>query len=477
MRGYINGAHNSGVTSIASDTWPKNTKVLAVNDVIRFEGHNTDYTVTTITPSTGISDSSGILTSFVISPSLSESVPDNTAIICPSPRTIESGIKTAFEAETGTICYFMQFDFEDLKHITSFTDSTVSPGVNTKVTTTVAHGWTSGNVDITQTGGTYDGSAYTISNVGSTYFDIVKVFTATETGVVTKDATTYLATTPYDISWNSQTWQGVGGLLQFEEVSETSDMQAGGVDILLSGVDQVITTLVLGKAYRGRFVKVWLVHINTSGNIITDPLLIFWGRMNGGFEIEETRDEELPGTVNVRGKMEDRIASISKVTGIMTNVISHQQYFSTDKFFSFVPKLVGKRIPWGKVVAGAGSKGGFCFITTAVMISKYDGNKELFDNCYELTILRNFRDNYLIKLPGGEVLIKEYYEIAPKIVEKINQQINSKYIYEIIYNDLIIQVLELIKSKKYIQALSFYRNFIYCLKKAYVNYPNQSKIG
>jgi len=424
----------------------------------------------TITVVSGSTSSSGILTSFEFTPTLSENVPDNTAIICPSPRTIESAMKTAVAAETGTICYFMQFDFEDLRHISSFANSSVNPGTKTKVTTTTAHGWTSGNVGITQTGETYDGSDYAISNVGSDYFDITKVFTATETGVVTKDATTYLSTTTHDISWNSQTWQGVGGLLQFEEVAETSDMQASGIDILLSGVDQVVTTLVLGKAYRGRFVKVWLVHINTSGTIISDPLLIFWGRMNGGFEIEETRNDDTPGTVNVRGKMEDRVASISKVAGIMTNVTSHQHYYPTDKFFSFVPKLVGKRIVWGKVSAGVGAKGGFCFISTATLCSKYENNKELFDdNCHELNVLRDFRDNHLIKLFGGEALIKEYYNIAPLIVNKINQQSNNKYIYEIIYTDLIKEVIKLIESKKYIQATIFYKNFVYCLKKAYLN--------
>jgi len=468
MRGYLASAASIGAAIISnSDNWPASTTVLTVGDTIQFESHTTSYTITVVSGSTS---SSGILTSFEFTPTLSENVPDNTAIICPSPRTIESAMKTAVAAETGTICYFMQFDFEDLRHISSFANSSVNPGTKTKVTTTTAHGWTSGNVGITQTGETYDGSDYAISNVGSDYFDITKVFTATETGVVTKDATTYLSTTTHDISWNSQTWQGVGGLLQFEEVAETSDMQASGIDILLSGVDQVVTTLVLGKAYRGRFVKVWLVHINTSGTIISDPLLIFWGRMNGGFEIEETRNDDTPGTVNVRGKMEDRVASISKVAGIMTNVTSHQHYYPTDKFFSFVPKLVGKRIVWGKVSAGVGAKGGFCFISTATLCSKYENNKELFDdNCHELNVLRDFRDNHLIKLFGGEALIKEYYNIAPLIVNKINQQSNNKYIYEIIYTDLIKEVIKLIESKKYIQATIFYKNFVYCLKKAYLN--------
>ena len=40
---------------------------------------------------------------------------------------------------------------------------------------------------------------------------------------------------------------------------------------------------------------------------------------------------------------------------------------------------------------------------------------------------------------------------------------------EIIYTDLIKEVIKLIESKKYIQATIFYKNFVYCLKKAYLN--------
>src|SRR3989304_1570422 len=121
MRGYLNGASSVGASTIVnSDNWPASTTVLAVDSTIQFEGHTTSYTATAVS---GDTNSSGVLASFSFTPNLTENVPDNTAIIAPSPRIITSGMKTAVAAETGTICYFMQFNFEDLRHISSFANA------------------------------------------------------------------------------------------------------------------------------------------------------------------------------------------------------------------------------------------------------------------------------------------------------------------------------------------------------------------
>ena len=65
-----------------------------------------------------------------------------------------------------------------------------------------------------------------------------------------------------------------------------------------------------------------------------------------------------------------------------------------------------------------------CFITTAVCQTF---NKS--DDCYELTMFRSFRDNWLREQPDGEGLISEYYDIAPKIVSKINNFAEANQIY------------------------------------------------
>lgn len=96
---------------------------------------------------------------------------------------------------------------------------------------------------------------------------------------------------------------------------------------------------------------------------------------------------------------------------------------------------------------GIEEKSGGCFITTACLKTK-----GLPDNCQELNELRYFRDAYIRNLIEGERLIREYYEIAPKIVEGINKAENSMEIYTNLYEKLALN-LELIRTGKKDEAL------------------------
>jgi hypothetical protein len=71
----------------------------------------------------------------------------------------------------------------------------------------------------------------------------------------------------------------------------------------------------------------------------------------------------------------------------------------------------GKRSDAGR---SRSSKKSGCFVTTAVC--EYKG---LPDDCEQLTVLRRFRDDYLAALPGGQSLVERYYELAPRLVERL----------------------------------------------------------
>lgn len=157
-------------------------------------------------------------------------------------------------------------------------------------------------------------------------------------------------TAPQDISWNSQTWVGIGGALRFESVQEGTDLSGQGVDVVVSGVDQTILTILLTEKYIGRICKIWMAHLNTgAGTITNSPLLIFFGRMNGGMTIDEKREEDRVGTVEIRARMVDRMGDMMQVRGMMTNIESHQKYFPTDDFFSYMTSLMGKKIKWAGI--------------------------------------------------------------------------------------------------------------------------------
>ncbi len=104
-----------------------------------------------------------------------------------------------------------------------------------------------------------------------------------------------------------------------------------------------------------------------------------------------------------------------------------------------------------------------CFITTAVCDSF---NKP--DNCYELTMFRNFRDNWLINEIDGKELIKEYYNNAPKIVDSINSRSNKSEIYLNIWNTYLKACLQFIENKKYSECKDLYIQMVRNLEKKFL---------
>lgn len=69
-----------------------------------------------------------------------------------------------------------------------------------------------------------------------------------------------------------------------------------------------------------------------------------------------------------------------------------------------------------------------CFLTTAC-VNYYS----LADDSYELTTLRTFRDQYMLRSREGKVLVTEYYRIAPLIVSKIKKDKEHQKVYQYIY--------------------------------------------
>ena len=106
-----------------------------------------------------------------------------------------------------------------------------------------------------------------------------------------------------------------------------------------------------------------------------------------------------------------------------------------------------------------GNSSGGCFLTTACV--DFFG---LEDDCPMLTKLRWFRDEILLKTELGKKIVDEYYNIAPQIVEKINQNNNQAQYYQYIY-DCIETCVHLINNQNYESTLSTYKNMVLYLKK------------
>lgn len=103
-----------------------------------------------------------------------------------------------------------------------------------------------------------------------------------------------------------------------------------------------------------------------------------------------------------------------------------------------------------------------CFITSATCLSLGKG-----DNCYELNTFRHFRDNWLRNCADGTQLIKEYYNIAPKIVSNIDKREDHLQIYEYIWNSYLKRCLNAIEAGDNDYCKKLYCEMVYTLKERY----------
>jgi len=100
-------------------------------------------------------------------------------------------------------------------------------------------------------------------------------------------------------------------------------------------------------------------------------------------------------------------------------------------------------------------KKGGCFITTAAV--KY--NQET-DDGDTLNTLRQFRDSFMSTKPHLQDLVKQYYDIAPALVEKLEASPNAQQIFNILYNQYILPAKQKIKAGDNDAALLLYLGLV-----------------
>lgn len=110
-----------------------------------------------------------------------------------------------------------------------------------------------------------------------------------------------------------------------------------------------------------------------------------------------------------------------------------------------------------------GFKRRLCYITTAVCESL--GKT---DECYELNLLRNYRDGYLLEECGEGARVREYYSVAPTIVKRINRMENAKEIYKNIWDTYLSACISCIEEGRKQECEEIYSDMVKALEKEYL---------
>ena len=112
--------------------------------------------------------------------------------------------------------------------------------------------------------------------------------------------------------------------------------------------------------------------------------------------------------------------------------------------------------------------GGFrrklCYITTAVC----EGLKKE-DDCRELVLLKQYRDEYLARTEEGKAVIAQYYDTAPTIVRRISKREDKREIYRHLYEQYISPCVQCIEAEKNEECKVLYQEMVEGLIQEYLH--------
>lgn len=110
-----------------------------------------------------------------------------------------------------------------------------------------------------------------------------------------------------------------------------------------------------------------------------------------------------------------------------------------------------------------GFKQKLCFVTTAVCQGLHKPQ-----DCREVTVMKRYRDEYLLGCKDGEALVREYYDIAPTIVKRIAKDASSEAKYRYLWDRYISRCVELLDHGRNEACRETYEAMMMELKEEYM---------
>jgi hypothetical protein len=168
----------------------------------------------------------------------------------------------------------------------------------------------------------------------------------------------YVWTGVGSISWDSQTWLGLGELASVSGLAESTETLAGEPTFTLRNADASLLALSLADNYNGRQVRVWRGFRDLATDaVVADPYAIFNGRM----ENIET-DLAADGTCTIRVHAAPRNYAPDQADDRRYNDADQQIDFPGDTFFAKLASAGQRPIMWpgpdDSPAAGGGGSGG-----------------------------------------------------------------------------------------------------------------------
>jgi hypothetical protein len=146
--------------------------------------------------------------------------------------------------------------------------------------------------------------------------------------------------------WDSKTWTGVGIFGGISAITETRELRAVGIQIVLSGIRPEDVSTVRSEAKSGLPVRVWEGALNSSGVVVGTPYESFSGRT----DTAKISMDGISATLIIGAESDlIRLQNINKIR--MTHG-DQENKFPGDEGFDFVEGLQDKQLAWGTPTPG-----------------------------------------------------------------------------------------------------------------------------
>ncbi|MCM1122925.1 MAG: hypothetical protein NC416_10100 [Eubacterium sp.] len=120
----------------------------------------------------------------------------------------------------------------------------------------------------------------------------------------------------------------------------------------------------------------------------------------------------------------------------------------------------------------AGFKQKLCFVTTAVCCGLHKPQ-----DCREITLMKRYRDEYMFRQADGEMLVREYYDIAPTIVKRIAKEASPEEKYWYLWEHYISRCVALVEAGQNEQCKRLYTEMMTELKAEYMVTDRRERKG
>ena len=142
----------------------------------------------------------------------------------------------------------------------------------------------------------------------------------------------------YTLTFEGNEWTGTGSMMELGEVSETSNIEARGITLALSGVPVGLITLALGSEYQNVPATIWLWVITEHG---ADGEPIF----RGFADVMNLREGNQANRIEL--SLESQLARLERAGVEIYSQEDLSRRHPGDRGLEFIEALQDKEFDWG----------------------------------------------------------------------------------------------------------------------------------